>query len=75
MELVDEVVKVNTEQAIETTRRLAREEGIFAGVSSGAAVHAVLQVARRPENKGKLIVVVLPDLGDRYLSHPVFAEL
>lgn len=75
MGLVDEVVKVNTEQAIETTRRLAREEGIFAGVSSGAAVHAALQVASRPENKGKLIVVVLPSLGDRYLSHPLYAEL
>ncbi len=75
MGLVDEVVKVNNEQAIETTRRLAREEGIFAGVSSGAAVHAALQVASRPENKGKLIVVVLPSLGDRYLSHPVYAEL
>ena len=75
MGLVDEVVKVNTEQAIETTRRLAREEGIFAGVSSGAAVHAALQVARRPENKGKLIVVVIPSLGDRYLSHPLYAEL
>jgi len=75
MGLVDEVVKVNTEQAIETTRRLACEEGIFAGVSSGAAVHAALQVASRPENKGKLIVVVLSSLGDRYLSHPGYAEL
>lgn len=75
MELVDEVVKVNNEQAIETARRLAREEGIFAGVSSGAAVHAAIQVGRRPENEGKLIVAVLPSLGDRYLSHPLYAEL
>lgn len=75
MGLVDEVVKVNNEQAIETARRLAREEGIFAGVSSGAAVHAALQVGRRPENEGKLIVAVLPSLGDRYLSHPLYAEL
>lgn len=75
MGLVDEVVKVNNGQAIETARRLAREEGIFAGVSSGAAVHAALQVGRRPENEGKLIVAVLPSLGDRYLSHPLYAEL
>jgi cysteine synthase A len=75
MGLVDEVVKVNTGQAIETARRLAREEGIFAGVSSGAAVHAAIQVGRRPENEGKLIVAVLPSLGDRYLSHPLYAEL
>ena len=75
MGLVDEVVKVNNEQAIETARRLAREEGIFAGVSSGAAVHAALQVGRRPENEGKLIVALLPSLGDRYLSHPLYAEL
>ena len=75
MGLIDEVVKVNSEQAIETARRLAREEGIFAGVSSGAAVHAAIQVGRRPENEGKLIVAVLPSLGDRYLSHPLYAEL
>ena len=75
MELIDEVLKVSTDQAVETARRLAREEGIFAGVSSGAAVHAAIQVGRRPENKGKLIVAVLPSLGDRYLSHPLYAEL
>ena len=75
MELIDEVVKVSTEQAIDIARRLAREEGIFAGVSSGAAVHAALQVGRRPENEGKLIVTVLPSLGDRYLSHPLYSEL
>ena len=75
MELIDEVVKVDAEQAIETARRLAREEGIFAGVSSGAAVHAAIQVANRPESHGKLIVAILPSLGDRYLSHPLYAEL
>ena len=75
MELIDEVLKVSTDQAVETARRLAREEGIFAGVSSGAAVHVAIQVGRRPENKGKLIVAVLPSLGDRYLSHPLYAEL
>ncbi len=75
MGVVDEVVKVSSDQALQAARRLAREEGIFAGISSGAAVHAALEVARRPESRGKLIVVVLPDLGDRYLSHPLYAEL
>ncbi|MFH1070196.1 MAG: cysteine synthase A [Candidatus Glassbacteria bacterium] len=75
MGLVDEVLKVSTDQAIAMARRLAREEGIFAGVSSGAAVHAALEVARRPESKGKLIVVVLPSTGERYLSHPLYADL
>ncbi len=75
MDVVDEIVKVNTEQSIETARRLAREEGIFAGVSSGAAIHAAIQVAGRPENKGKLIVAVLPSTGERYLSHPLYADI
>ncbi len=75
MDVVDEIVKVSTEQSIETARRLAREEGIFAGVSSGAAIHAALQVAGRPENKGKLIVAVLPSTGERYLSHPLYADI
>lgn len=73
-ELIDEVVKVTNEDAGETTVRLAREEGILAGISSGAAVWAALQVARRRENKGKMIVVVLPDTGERYLSTWVFQE-
>ncbi len=72
MELVDEIIKVANEDAISITKRLAREEGILCGISSGAAAWAAIQVAKRPENKGKLIVVVLPDTGERYLSTPVF---
>ena len=74
MELVDEVIKVSNEDAGITARRLAKEEGILAGISSGAAVWAALEVARRPESKGKLIVVVLPDTGERYLSTGLFEE-
>jgi cysteine synthase len=74
-DLVDEIVRVKNEDAFETTRKLAREEGILAGISSGAAVSAALGVAARPENKGKLIVVILPDTGERYLSIPdLFTE-
>ena len=69
-ELVDEIIRVKNEDAFETTRRLAKEEGILAGISSGAATYAALEVASRPENKGKLIVVILPDTGERYLSIP-----
>jgi cysteine synthase A len=68
--LVDEIIRVKNEDAFETTRRLAKEEGILAGISSGAATYAALAVAKRPENKGKLIVVILPDTGERYLSIP-----
>jgi cysteine synthase A len=75
MELVDEVIKVSNEDAGITSRRLAKEEGILAGISSGAAVFAAIEVARRPESKGKLIVVVLPDTGERYLSTWLFQEL
>jgi len=70
--IIDEVFKVTDEQAIVTSRRLAREEGIFCGISSGAATYAALEVANRPENKDKLIVVILPDFGERYLSTPLF---
>lgn len=71
-DLVDEIVQVTNEDAFATARRLAREEGILVGISSGAAAFAALQVASRPENRGKLIVVILPDTGERYLSTELF---
>jgi cysteine synthase A len=69
-DLIDEIVRVKNEDAFETTRRLAREEGILAGISSGASTFAALAIAARPENQGKMIVVILPDTGERYLSIP-----
>lgn len=75
LDLVDEVVTVSEEDAGETARRLAREEGILAGISSGAAAWASLQVAARPENEGKLVVVILPDSGERYLSTWLYEPL
>jgi len=71
----DEVVRVTNEDAIATARRLAREEAIFAGISSGSITWAALQVASRPENAGKLVVSIICDFGERYLSNPVYAEL
>ena len=71
-ELYDEVLTVTEEEAYEAGRALARKEGLLAGISAGAAVHAAAEVAKRPENAGKTIVVLLPDTGDRYLSTPMF---
>ena len=73
--LYDEVVAVSNDDALATTRRLAREEGILAGISAGSITWAALQLAQRPENKGKLIVSIIPDFGERYLSNPVYADL
>lgn len=72
MDLVDEIVPVKNEDAFEVTKKLARVEGLLVGISSGAATYAAIQIAKRPEFKGKNIVVILPDTGQRYLSTPVF---
>jgi cysteine synthase A len=73
-EVIDEICRVKNEDAFETARRLAKHEGLLVGISSGAAVWAATQVARRPQNKGKTMVVLLPDTGERYLSTPLFQE-
>ena len=72
--IIDEIIQVTNDDAFETARRLAKEEGILGGISCGAAAWAALEVAKRSENKGKLIVVILPDTGERYLSMPLFDE-
>lgn len=74
MDVIDEVITVTDEDAFEMARRLAKEEGMLCGISCGAAAHVAVQVANRPENAGKTIVVILPDLGERYLSTPLFPE-
>ena len=74
VDLIDDIVQVANDDAFATAMRLAREEGILAGISSGAATWAALQVGGRPESTGKLIVVVLPDLGERYLSTQLYPE-
>ena len=74
LSIIDEVILVNDEDSFNMTRRMAKEEGFLCGISCGAAAFAAVQVAHRPENAGKLIVVVLPDLGERYLSTPLFPE-
>jgi cysteine synthase A len=73
--VIDEVFPVASEQALEFGRKLAKEEGIFCGISSGAAVYAALEIAKRPENKGKLLVVILPSTGERYLSTALFSDV
>lgn len=74
-EVIDEIYKVKNEEAFDTSRKLARVEGLLVGISSGAAAFAATQIAKRPENKGKTIVVLLPDTGERYLSTPLFQEI
>jgi len=69
--IIDEIIQVSNEDAFATSQRLARVEGILCGISSGAALWAVLEVSKRPENRGKLMVVLLPDTSERYLSTPL----
>ena len=72
--IYDEIITVSNADAFATGRRIGKEEGVLTGISSGAAVHAAIQIAKRPEAKGKNIVIILPDSGDRYLSSPLFAD-
>jgi cysteine synthase A len=74
-QIIDEIIRVRNEDAFSTARRMAKEEGILVGISSGAAMWAALQVARHPVNTSKLIVVIIPSFGERYLSTPLFSNL
>ena len=74
LDLVDEIFQVRDEDAMRTSRLLALKEGLLVGISSGAAAYAALEVAKRPENEGKILVVILPDTGERYLSTPLFQQ-
>ncbi len=71
--IYDEIIQVSGDDAFKAGRAIAVEEGVLVGISSGAALHAAAELARRPENKGKVIVALLPDSGDRYLSTPLFS--
>ena len=73
-DILDEIITVKNEEAYAASRKIAKTEGLLVGVSSGAAIHAATVLAKRPENKGKNIVVILPDTGDRYLSTDLFSE-
>jgi len=70
----DEIIPVANEDAFAAGKRIGKKEGVLVGISSGAAAHAAIELAKRPENKGKTIVVLFPDTGDRYLSTPLFAD-
>jgi cysteine synthase A len=72
VKIIDEIIQVSNDDAMETARQLAAKEGILGGVSSGAALWAAIQISQRPDNKGKTIVVILPDTGERYISTEMF---